>query len=177
MKSVLAPAIYAATLVFALCLPSFSQEAAPGSSKCPGGGEGAKCGPVPVTDDRVRVVFDQETAKGEITCSKGIRKAGKLKFSKCSHKNTDKYGDLAVLKGIVTKEKYDALAAKKKKLAMKLAFYDSARRALALMIKGNAAGSVERLRADAALDKVESEFDEALGECAKTNGELVCPVK
>ena len=163
-------------LALVLCRPAFAQTKE-GGDKCVGGGEGSKCG----ESIDLRVQFDKESAKGEIKCSKGKLKDGKVEYEKCLQDKLDDYGDLAVLKKIITKEKLGQVEAKKKKLAKKLAFYDSARKELKKQISEigeDKKGEIEYKKKEGALKKIDKEFDKSLAECGKEDKAVfTCPAK
>ncbi|MBI2386323.1 MAG: hypothetical protein HYV14_09960 [Elusimicrobia bacterium] len=171
-------------LAAALGGPALAQQPkeAGASEKCLGGASGDKCGGAAAAQEHdLRVVFDKEGAKGEIKCKKGKLKDGKVEFEKCLQDKLDKYEDVAVLKKIVAKEQLAKLPAKKKRLAKKLAFYDSARKELKgkLAEMGEAKKEdIEYKKAEGALEKIDKEFDKSLAECAKEDkADFACPTK
>lgn len=169
-------------LVTLLCRPASAQHAgheaaaAEAEEKCVGGAAGSKCGDAA---HDLRVAFDKESAKGEIKCVKGTLKNGKIKYAKCRHHKLDKYDQVAIEKKIIQAAKYPALPEKKKTLAKKLAFLDSAEKALKaklVEIGESAKEGVEYKKAEGALKKIGSEFDESLAECAKEDAAVfACP--
>ena len=165
-------------LAVLLSRPAPAQTAADagGAEKCIGGAEGSKCGPV-VPEHILRVVFDKDTAKGEIKCVKGKLKNGKVVFQKCLHHKLDKYDDIAILKKIIIREKYAALAEKKKTLAKKLAFLDSAEKELKAKLAAiSDKENVEYKKTEGALNKIGKEFDKSLADCAKEDSSVfTCP--
>lgn len=178
-------AVLGLALALALGRPAFAAEAKnAGGDKCMGGGEGSKCG-ASATDAQeldLRVQFDKESAKGEIKCKQGKLKDGKVEFEKCLQDKLDSYEDIAVEKKIVaSKEKLSKLDKKKKTLAKKLAFYESAIKELKSQLKemGEAKkGDIEYKKKEGALKKVDKEFDKSLSECAKEDKEVFkCPTK
>lgn len=179
---------FALGLALALNAPALAQETkdAGGADKCMGGASGDKCGGAPAGANAgaeldLRVVFDKESAKGEVKCKKGKLKDGKVEFEKCLQDKLDKYEDVAVLKKIVSKEKLSKLDAKKKRLAKKLAFYHSACNELKskLAEMGEAKkDDIEYKKAEGALKKIDKEFDKSLAECAKEDkADFTCPSK
>lgn len=164
----------------AVCLPARAQVASD-DSKCMGGEPGSKCGSSSSAADEheLRVVFDKDDEKGEIKCKKGKLRAGKIKFHQCAKDKFDKYGDVAVKKRIIAKEKLEAANRRKKTLAKKLAFYDSAHKTLKakLVEMGEAKkDEIEYKKAEGALEMVDKEFDKSLTDCAK-DADFTCPTK
>ena len=187
-------------LGFALVLCPFAHsQVASDASKCMGGGPDSKCGPADSSSDSssgssssapaassssaaehdIRVVFDKDDEKGEIKCKKGKLRAGKIKYQQCTKDKFDKYGDVAVKKNIIAKMKFDEANRRKKTLAKKLAFYDSAHKALKekLVDMGDAKKEeIEYKKAAGALEMVDKEFDKSLVDCAK-DADFTCPTK
>ena len=176
----------ALALALAFSGPALAQDDknAGGGDKCMGGASGEKCGGGAAGKDEldVRVQFDKEGAKGEIKCKKGKLKGGKVEFEKCLQDKLDKYEDVAVEKKIVaSKEKLSKLDMKKKTLAKKLAFYESAVKELKSQLKemGEAKkDDIEYKKKEGALKKIDKEFEKSLSECAKEDKDVFkCPVK
>ena len=129
----------------------------------------------------IRVQFDKESAKGEITCKEGAIKGGSVEYKKCPHDKLDNYKEMAIQKKIISKEKYGQVEAKKQRLAKKLALYDSARKELKkeLTDLGEAKkGEIEYKKKEGALKKIDKDFDKQLADCAKEDKEVfTCPAK
>jgi len=166
-------------LGFALFLgrPALAQD-----EKCVGGPPGSKCGPASDTALDLRVKFDKETVKGEVKCTKGKLKDGSVEYLKCMHHKLDMYDSVAIKKKIIaSKEKYDSLDNKKKKLAKKLALYDSAHKELKKELSDlgeDKSGEIEYKKKVGALKKIDQEFDKALSDCGKEDTAVfTCPVK
>lgn len=175
-------------LALVLSRPGLAQEPpdAGGASKCVGGAPGSKCGggaggANAGSEYDLRVQFDKESVKGEIKCLKGKLKDGAVEYEKCLQDKLDKYEDIAVLKKIVSKEELSKLDAKKKRLAKKLAFYDSARIELKKKLAdlGEAKkDDIEYKKSTGALKKIDKEFDKCLDECGKEDKAVfTCPTK
>lgn len=177
-------AVLALALTLAVIRPALAQEAAEGAGaeKCMGGPAGSKCGAAAAAGEHdLRVKFDKDDAKGEITCKKGKLRNGKVVFAKCAHDKLDKYDKIAIRKKIVTEEKYAALTAKKKAMVKKLAFYDSASKKIRDDLKEmgeDKKEDIEYKKLKGAKEKVDKEFDKSLAACAKEDAaDFTCPSK
>lgn len=178
-------AVLALALSLAVIRPALAQVASEGggAEKCMGGPAGSKCGGAGAAagEHDLRVKFDKEDAKGEIMCKKGKLKDGKVVFAKCAHDKLDKYDKIAIRKKIISKEKFDALPAKKKAMVKKLAFYDSASKKLRDDLKEmgeDKRDDIEYKKLKGAQEKVDKEFDKSLAACAKEDAaDFTCPSK
>jgi hypothetical protein len=147
--------IVRAALILAACAPlSWSQ-----------GTE--KSSPKDAQEIKVRVKFDQDSAKGEITCRKGELKGDKIEFERCLKYNVEKYKDKAVEKHIVEADKVATLDEKEKALAAKLAFLDSAREEIKKEIREveSRRDSLDYKKAMGAKKKIDAELHESIEAC------------
>lgn len=164
-----------------LALPALAQrtakpgETSPAPEAAPAPGAAAQGGK---TYD-VRVVFDEDSAKGEILCKQGQAKGGSIEYEKCAKDKLDKYGDVAVKKGIVaSKEAYEKLSPKQQEAAKKAAFFDSALDKLKAKIADEAQDKKEESFAakqyKGMLRQVSKDYKKAVAQC-KMAGDLKCP--
>jgi hypothetical protein len=138
-----------------------------------------KAGKAPSKDLDLRVKFDEETAKGEITCKNGKYENKEVVYEKCVQDKLDNYEEIAYLKKIVAKEKASKLTEKQKALAKKLAFLDSAARKLKKNIeeaKKKSATDMEIKKHVGALNKINKSFSKELDACYKEDQSVFqCP--
>lgn len=129
---------------------------------------------------KLRVKFDEETAKGEITCGKGAVKGDSVEYGECKKRNIKEYEKIAVEKKIVAAEKLQGMEEKKKALAAKLAFLDSAKGKLKKSIDElkDKKDTMDYKKSMGAYKKISKELDKSIDECQKDkSGDFACPDK
>ena len=159
--------------------PATPDSASPAAGGAAEKGKHAEAEAAGKTSD-VRVVFDEDSAQGEILCKGGEDKGDYIEYKNCAKDKLDRYDVIAIKKGIVaSKEAYDKLTPDQQAAAKKVAFYDSAFDKVKAKIgedsQNGGAKAFQLKQHKGALHKIAKEYARAVIKCKKAGGELKCP--